>query len=71
MACGTEDRVDGVAFGPREVVTFEMPVLFEVADDRLDPGSPTQSHGRMVGDLIPRVWLSVMSRPSRSILWPR
>lgn len=41
MACGREDRVDGVAFGPREVVTFEMPVLFEVADDRLDPGSPT------------------------------
>jgi hypothetical protein len=26
---------------------------------------------RIVGEVIPRVWLSVMSRPSRAMPWPR
>ena len=40
MACGTEDRVDGVAFGACEVVSFQETVVLEVADDRFDGRAP-------------------------------
>lgn len=39
MAHCTQDRVDGVAFGPLEMVPFEQAITFEVRDNRLDGGS--------------------------------
>ena len=36
MASGTEDRIDGIALGPCEVVSFEMPIFFEMADNGFD-----------------------------------
>ena len=36
MAGGAEDGVDRVAVGSGEVVSFEVPVFLQMADDRLD-----------------------------------
>ncbi len=39
VASGAEDGFDRIAGGACEVVSFQMSVVLEVADDRLDPVS--------------------------------
>ena len=42
MACGGEDGIDGVTFGPFKMVSFRMTVAFQMTDDRLDGVSSSQ-----------------------------
>ena len=69
VARGAEDRVDCVAVRAGEVVSVQLALVLYLAH----PGPilfRRRISRRIVGEVIPRVWLSVISRPSRLIPWP-
>ena len=39
VTCGTEDGIDGIAFEPGKMISFQMAIVLEMADDRFDGGS--------------------------------